>query len=110
MPSCNNGAPSTTVRPSCASGSRGRSIPGWTSPWNELEERLAGEALHLVWEDRTQPAIDFEAMARENTLRGQFARAMNEQLAAAADDARDVLERARLYGLQALLDREVRVR
>lgn len=78
--------------------------------WNELEERLAGEALHLVWEDRTQPAIDFEAMARENTLRGQFARAMNEQLAAAADDARDVLERARLYGLQALLDREVRVR
>ncbi len=78
--------------------------------WTELEERLTGEALHLVWENRTQPAIDFEAMARENTLRGQFARAMNEQVAAAPDDEREVLERARLYGLQSLLDREVRVR
>jgi DNA repair protein SbcD/Mre11 len=77
---------------------------------NELDERLAGEALHIVWEDRTQPAVDFEAIAGERTLKGQFARTMNEQLAAASDEDREVIERARLYGMQALLDREVRLR
>jgi hypothetical protein len=79
--------------------------------WSELEERLSGEALHILWDDRTVPAIDFESLAGERTLRGQFARAMNEQVAAAPEAAaREMLERARLYGLQALLDREVRLR
>ena len=88
----------------------GTADPRLSLSWNELQERLAGEALHIVWDDRTQPAIEFESFAGERTLRGQFARTITDQLAAAGDDAREILERARLYGMQALLDREVRPR
>jgi len=75
----------------------------------EIEERLAGEVLHIAWEDRTLPAIDFESLAKERTLCGYFARSLNQQLGTAAEAERPVLERARLYGLQALLGREVRL-
>ncbi len=76
----------------------------------ELEERLAGETLHIHWEDRTQPALDFESLAQEKTLRGRYVRALNERIAAASDQEREVLERARLYGVQALSGKEVRLR
>ncbi len=76
----------------------------------EMEERLAGEALHIVWEDRTLPALDFDALAKDRTLCGYFVRSMNQQIAAAQPAERPVLERARLYGAQALLGREVRIR
>jgi DNA repair exonuclease SbcCD nuclease subunit len=77
----------------------------------EIEERLAGRALHFHWEDRTRPALDLEEIAGENTLRGRFVRLMNERLAAEADPLeRERIERARLYGLEALAGREVRPR
>ena len=76
----------------------------------ELSERLTEEALHISWDDRTEPALDFEATAEEKTLRGHFVRTLNERIARAGEEERPVLERARLYGLQALLGREVRLR
>jgi DNA repair protein SbcD/Mre11 len=76
----------------------------------EMEERLTGEMLHIVWEDRTTPALDFDALAKDRTLSGYFVRSMNQQIAAAQVSDRPVLERARLYGVQALLGREVRIR
>lgn len=76
----------------------------------ELEERLAGEALHIQWDDQTQPALDFESLAQEKTLRGRYVRMLNERIAAAPEQERDVLERARLYGVQALSGKEVRLR
>jgi DNA repair exonuclease SbcCD nuclease subunit len=77
---------------------------------SELEARLADEVLQVFWEDRTEPAMDFESIATENTLRGRFARTMNDRIEKAAGGERAVLERARLYGLQALLRQEVRLR
>ncbi len=76
----------------------------------EMEERLADAVLHVQWEDRTLPALDFEALAQERTLCGNFVRALNARLAGASAQEREVLERARLYGVQALLGREVRPR
>ncbi|HTY64951.1 MAG TPA: DNA repair exonuclease [Acidobacteriota bacterium] len=76
----------------------------------ELEERLAGEVLHIRWEDQTHPALDFDSIALEKTLRGRFVRILNERIADAAENERTVLERARLYGVQALSGREVRLR
>jgi len=76
----------------------------------EMEERLAGEAFHITWEDQTEPAIDFEAMAKERTLRGRVVRTFNSRISAASGEERTMLERARLYSVQALLGREVRLR
>lgn len=76
----------------------------------EMAERLAGEALFIIWEDRTMPALDFDALAKDRTLCGYFVHSMNQQIAAASAADRPALERARLYGAQALLGREVRVR
>ncbi len=76
----------------------------------QLEERLAGEALYIVWDDRTSPGLDFDALSKERTLCGYFVRSMNLQIGAAQDTERAALERARLYGVQALLGREVRIR
>ena len=76
----------------------------------ELQERLADEALYIQWFDRTHPALDFEAIAREKTLRGRFVRILNERLASAPQQEQEMLERARLYGVQALSGREVRLR
>jgi|MudIll2142460700_1097286.scaffolds.fasta_scaffold35929_3 DNA repair exonuclease SbcCD nuclease subunit len=77
---------------------------------SEMEERLAGAALFLAWENHTVPAIDFAALANERTLCGYYVRSVNHQIAAAPAAERPVLERARLYGVQALLGREVRAR
>jgi exonuclease SbcD len=77
---------------------------------SELEERLAGEALYIQWNDQTHPALDFAAVAQEKTLRGRFVRILNERIAAAPEAERIILQRARLYGVQALGGREVRLR
>jgi DNA repair protein SbcD/Mre11 len=77
---------------------------------NEMSARLTDEAMHVVWDDRTQPALDFDSMARERTLRGRFVRNLNERIARAKEEDRLTLERARLYGIQALLGREVQIR
>ncbi len=76
----------------------------------QMEERIAEEVLHVHWEDQTQPALDFETLSRENTLCGRFVRSLNQRIAAAPPEDRDLLERARLYGVQALQGQEVRLR
>jgi DNA repair exonuclease SbcCD nuclease subunit len=76
----------------------------------ELEERLADEVLYVQWDDQTHPALDFESISQEKTTRGRFVRIMNERIAAAPEVDRIVLERARLYGVEALSGREVRLR
>lgn len=76
----------------------------------EMDERLAGEALHILWEDRLLPALDFDALAKDRTLCGYFIHAMNQQIASAPAADQPVLERARLYGSLALLGREVRAK
>jgi len=78
--------------------------------FTELEERLAGEVLHIEWQDETHPSIDFDAIARERTLRGRFVRQLSERIESASEKERAVLQRALLYGVQALLGREVRLR
>jgi DNA repair protein SbcD/Mre11 len=84
--------------------------PGFDPSPGELSERLAGSALYIQWEDDTQPALDFESLGRESTLCGRFVQTMNERIVAAdPGDAHD-LKLARLYGTQALLGREVRLR
>jgi len=76
----------------------------------EMDERLSGEALHIRWEDQTEPALDFDAIAGDATLVGLFAHELNERIARSEGGGRTLLERARLYGIQALLGREVRLR
>jgi len=76
----------------------------------EMEERLSGAALHIQWVDRTEPAIDFDALAGENTLVGRFLREISSRISEASGDERDALERARLYGSQSLLGRGVRLK
>ncbi len=77
---------------------------------SEMEERLAGTALHFQWEDRTESALDFDLLASEGTLAGQFVRDLNERIRCLSESERPALERARLYGVQALLGREVRLK
>jgi exonuclease SbcD len=77
---------------------------------SELDERLAGETLYIQWDDQTYPALDFNSVAQEKTIRGRFVRILNDRIAAASDEERIILERARLYGVQALSGREVRLR
>jgi exonuclease SbcD len=76
----------------------------------ELAERLEGETLHLIWDNRLLPALDFETLAHDRTLCGYFVRSMTQQISTAQEADRPMLERARLYGVQALLGREVRPR
>jgi len=90
--------------------------PGLDLSIPELDERLAGEALYIQWYDNTYPSWDFDSIAREKTLRGRFVRDMNERIGAiseglnGAHEEKIRLERARLYGVQALSGNEVRLR
>ena len=77
---------------------------------SEMEERLAGAALYIQWEDRTESALDFDMLACEGTLAGQFVRDLNECIGRLPQSERPAMERARLYGVQALLGREVRLK
>jgi exonuclease SbcD len=77
---------------------------------SEMEERIADVAVYIRWEDRTESALDVGLLACEDTLAGQFVREINERIDRLPDSERAVLERARHYGIQALLGREVRIK
>ncbi|MBM3789004.1 MAG: DNA repair exonuclease [Acidobacteria bacterium] len=77
---------------------------------SELTERLAEAVLHLEWADETSPAIDFDSLAAEDTLPGRFVKEMSRRIEEVTGEERAVLELARLYGTQSLLEREVRLR
>jgi exonuclease SbcD len=76
----------------------------------EIGERLADRVVHVQFEDRTIPAIDFDALAMQNTLPGRFVLEMNNRIAASEGAEEEILVLARLYGAQALVGREVRLR
>jgi DNA repair exonuclease SbcCD nuclease subunit len=76
----------------------------------ELEQRLADEVLHIQWDDLTCSALDFDSISQEKTIRGRFVRMLNERIASAPESAKLILERARLYGVQALKGEDVRLR
>ncbi len=84
--------------------------PGLEMSMTGIAERLSGEVLKFAWEDRTQPATDFEALARQNTLQGRFVKLLDGKIALAEGEERAVLERCRLYGTQALMGGDVRPR
>jgi DNA repair protein SbcD/Mre11 len=90
-------------------------LTGWIDPkldlsLRDLSDRLTDEALHVVWDDQTEVTFDFKGLAEEKTLTGRFVRELNERIDKAGSEQRPVLEHARLYGLQALLGREVQTR
>ena len=76
----------------------------------EITERLAEEVLHIEWQDMTQPAIDYHALEQAGTLTGGFVREIAQRMVAAEEEEQHVLELARIYGTQALLGLEVRLR
>ena len=76
----------------------------------EMEERVADRLLHIQWIDETRPALDFEALSLQNTLCGRFVRQLNRQIEQAGPEDRETLERARIYGITALLGQKVRLR
>ncbi len=77
---------------------------------SELDERLAGHAMYIQWDDRTHPAWDYESLSHEKTLRGRFIQSLNERIDAASGEEKILLERTRLYGIQALSGHAVRLR
>lgn len=77
---------------------------------DEMAERLVESILHIQWDDRSTVALDYDSLAQEGTLCGLFVRHMNDKISRASEADRAVLERARMYGVQALQGREVRPR
>ena len=85
----------------------GQPVPG-EKKLSELAKMIEYMARMLV---DLPDQVEVHEIAGENTLRGRFVRLMNERLAATADPLeRERIERARLYGLEALAGREVRPR
>lgn len=66
---------------------------------------------HLYIVDNTEPADDYEELAREDTSLGAFVFRLNEQIAAAADDVQHQrLERTRYSGVAAFRSRDIEIR
>lgn len=70
-----------------------------------LRETLAPLVHEVELRDETVPEYDFTAMARENTVRGQFVRLLCARLEAAAEPDKDVVRRALHFGLDAFAGR-----
>jgi hypothetical protein len=65
----------------------------------------------LVLRDRTRPAYDLEALARQQTAAASFVRTLQGRLTACSDErARTLLTTALVYGLDALHGRGERIR
>lgn len=72
-----------------------------------LASDLGGAYAALEIRDRTVPAYDLDAVAEQDTARGEFVRRLRERLAEAGDEReRRVIEGALLAGLRALDGRE----
>ncbi|BDG59488.1 metallophosphoesterase family protein [Caldinitratiruptor microaerophilus] len=70
-----------------------------------IEARLADRFYSLTVRDRTAPALDLQALAAENSLRGHFVREVLARLEGAAAGEAEELRLALRYGLQALAER-----
>lgn len=76
----------------------------------ETALRDAAPAAAVRVRDLTAPLISLSAIAAEGTVRGAFARAVSEAVAAADDRERRELDDALRYGLQALSGAEIGLR
>lgn len=72
-------------------------------PPGELSERF----FHLAVSDSTVPDYDWEALASENSLRGEIVRRFDEEISEADEERRRGLELARLYAMEALEGRNI---
>lgn len=72
-----------------------------TSFWPNVQAALDDRAPFLRLVDETDPVSDYEALAKEVSLRGIFVRRMLEKIQKAAPSELDVLQRALRYGIQA---------
>jgi len=72
-----------------------------------LREQLAERFYHVGFVDRTQPALDPEAIADEGTARGEFVRRLLKRIDSADEPEREVLRLALRVGLAAYDGRQV---
>ena len=65
----------------------------------QLREQLAERFYHVTFVDRTEPALDAEAIAAEGTARGEFVRRLLKRIESADEAEREVLRLALRVGL-----------
>lgn len=84
----------------------GRVAPGFDIG-EGLRDELSSLFFHVSVDDETVPAYDWDAIAGERSLRGEVARRFADEIDAAAGEERRVLEKARLYAMDALEGRPI---
>ncbi len=86
----------------------GRVEPGFDLS-SGLPEEVAGRFFSVTVDDQTQAAYDWEAISAERTLRAEVVRRIEAEMEGADEARRAMLERARLYAMDALSGRQVEV-
>ena len=66
-----------------------------------IAQRLSERFFHLELIDRTEPPYDFDALARENTVKGRFVAEMLERIAVVDEEDLADAERALRLGVEA---------
>jgi len=84
----------------------GRTAPGFQLT-GRVGEELAGRFFHIDVVDSTSPGYDWEALAEENSLRGEVVRRFAQAVEGAGPGERERMEKARLYALEALEGRAI---
>lgn len=75
-----------------------------------LHERIEKNFFYVKLEDKTTIEVDYEDLAKENSLKGVFAKKMLERISLEESELeKEKLFRALKIGLQALTDREVTI-
>ncbi len=72
-----------------------------------LQEHINSFCVHGQLLDRTRPTYDFERIAREKTVRGEYVRKIHEMLKDADEEERVKLRQALVYGLNAFERHEI---
>jgi len=68
----------------------------------DLPEELASQLFHVLVEDSTRPAYDWDALAAEKSLRGELVRHFAAQMEGAEEEEAERLRQARLLAVRAL--------
>jgi len=85
---------------------KGRVSPGFEIS-GDLPDDVRGRFFEIDVRDETVPAYDWEALEKEETVRGEVARRFAAEMKAAGEASRAVLEKARLYSMDALEGRKI---
>ncbi len=89
-------------------------LEGWLHPELDLDAPALYDACaerfpYLDIVNRSEAAYDFDQLAEETTTKGAFVRILQERMARADSDEREVIRRALLLGLQAFERKDLRV-